>query len=133
MKSRGRTIKFSVEKTNTGYSAYATIDGGGVAATTGDKLSDLITNALESYNGLAEASGKKLIKAEDITFVYDIPQFFDFYKVINASQLAERIKINRGLLSQYINGNKKPSADQAKKILQGVNALGRELAEVTFL
>ncbi|WEA02915.1 helix-turn-helix domain-containing protein [Mucilaginibacter sp. SJ] len=127
-----KPIKFTVEKTNTGFSAYAEINGGGIAATTGENLNELKENALEAYNALAAEMAKKEVDINDIKLVYDIPQFFEFYKVINASQLAGRIKINRGLLSQYINGNKIPSDEQARKILQGVNALGRELAEVEF-
>jgi hypothetical protein len=37
----------------------------------------------------------------------DLPQFFAFYKVINAKALSERIGMHQSLLAQYINGNKK--------------------------
>jgi DNA-binding transcriptional regulator YdaS (Cro superfamily) len=59
--------------------------------------------------------------------------FFNFYKVINAKALSERIGMNQSLLSQYISGIKKPSAKQAHRILQGVHQIGRELSEVRFL
>ena len=70
---------------------------------------------------------------EDIQFEYDLESFFDFYKVINAKALSERIGMNQSLLSQYIKGIKKPSALQTKRILQGVQQIGRELSEVRFL
>jgi hypothetical protein len=38
-------IKFTVEETKTGYSAYAKIDGG-IAVTTGVNLTELKSNAL---------------------------------------------------------------------------------------
>ena len=70
---------------------------------------------------------------EDNRFEYDLESFFDFYKVINAKALSERIGMNQSLLAQYIKGIKKPSAAQTKRILKGVQQIGRELSEVRFL
>jgi transcriptional regulator with XRE-family HTH domain len=58
---------------------------------------------------------------------------FQYYKVINAKALSERIGMNQSLLAQYIKGIKKPSVAQTKRILQGVQQIGRELSEVRFL
>jgi transcriptional regulator with XRE-family HTH domain len=69
----------------------------------------------------------------ELQFEFDLESFFDFYKVINAKALSERIGMNQSLLSQYINGIKKPSASQTKRILNGVQQIGRELSEVRFL
>ncbi len=70
---------------------------------------------------------------DDIQFTYDIASFFDFYKVINAKALSERIGMNQSLLAQYLKGIKKPSTSQLKRILQGVQQIGRELSETSFL
>jgi len=59
--------------------------------------------------------------------------FFDFYKVINAKALSERIGMNQSLLAQYIKGIKKPSLAQTKRILLGVQQIGQELSEVRFI
>ncbi len=64
---------------------------------------------------------------------FDLESFFDFYKVINAKALSERIGMNQSLLAQYIKGIKKPSPAQTKRILHGVQQIGRELTEVRFL
>ncbi len=53
-------------------------------------------------------------------------------KVINAKALSERIGMNQSLLAQY-KRNKKPSDAQVKRILNGVQQIGRELSEVRFL
>jgi transcriptional regulator with XRE-family HTH domain len=74
----------------------------------------------------------RVITEDDIRIVMDLPQFFEFYKVINAKALSERIGMNQSLLAQYIKGIKKPSITQKKRILKGVNKLGRELEEVKF-
>ena len=70
---------------------------------------------------------------EEIKFEYDLPSFFDFYKVINAKALSERIGMNQSLLAQYIRGLKKPSPEQTKRILEGVRQIGKELSEVEFI
>jgi hypothetical protein len=41
--------------------------------------------------------------------------------------------MNQSLLAQYIKGIKKPSSNQALKILQGVQQIGNELAAIRFL
>ena len=70
---------------------------------------------------------------DEIKFEYDLESFFDFYKIINAKALSERIGMNQSLLAQYIKGIKKPSAPQTKRILEGVQQVGRELSEIRFL
>ena len=70
---------------------------------------------------------------DEIEFIYDLESFFDFYKVINAKALSKRIGMNQSLLAQYIRGSKKPSTAQSKRILNGVQQIGRELCEVRFL
>ncbi len=59
--------------------------------------------------------------------------FFDFYKVINANAISERIGMNQSLLAVYQGKQKKPSATQTKRILKGVNQIDKELSEVKFL
>jgi transcriptional regulator with XRE-family HTH domain len=121
-------IEMIVEKTRTGYSAYATK---GMTFTTGKNLEELKTNILEVVNLSLENQGKKVTQ-DDLRIRIDLPQFFEFYKVINAKALSERIGMNQSLLAQYIKGIKKPSITQKKRILKGVNKLGRELEEVKF-
>jgi transcriptional regulator with XRE-family HTH domain len=50
--------------------------------------------------------------------------------VLNANFLAERIGMNPTLLSQYVRGVKNPSEKQTKKIIQGIHAIGKELADL---
>lgn len=122
-------ITIIVEKTKTGYSAYAEKYP---VYTVGKSLEELKSNILEAVNLLLEKSGKTITE-DDLKIVLDLPQFFEFYKVINAKALSERIGMNQSLLAQYIKGVKKPSATQTNRILKGVRQVGRELAEVQFL
>jgi len=122
-------ITIIVEKTKTGYSAYAEKYP---VYTVGKSLEELKSNILEAVNLLLERSGKSVTE-DDLKIVLDLPQFFAFYKVINAKALSERIGMNQSLLAQYIKGVKKPSPTQTHRILKGVQQVGRELANVQFL
>ena len=122
-------ITIIVEKTKTGYSAYAEKYP---VYTVGKSLEELKSNILEAVNLSLEKSGKSVTE-NDLKIVLDLPQFFEFYKVINAKALSERIGMNQSLLAQYIKGIKKPSPTQTNRILKGVQQVGRELAGVQFL
>jgi predicted RNase H-like HicB family nuclease len=124
-------ITITVTKEDTGYSASALVNGNFIA-TESETFEELKTNVMEAVNLTFEDQGFAYT-IDEIQFEYDLGSFFDFYKVINAKALSERIGMNQSLLAQYIKGIKKPSAPQTKRILQGVQQIGRELSEVRFL
>lgn len=123
-----KKIKFIVERTNTGYSAYAEKYP---VFTVGANLQELKENMVEAINlYLEDQNQDKLIDDKGLEVAMDLPQFFAFYQVIDAEALSKRIGIDQSLLSQYIEGSKKPTAAQTRKILASVQQLGRELAEI---
>jgi transcriptional regulator with XRE-family HTH domain len=124
-------INMTVIKEDTGYSANTLIENDFIA-TDGNTFDELKINILEAVNLTFEEKGF-VYSIDEIKFCYDLESFFDFYKVINAKALSERIGMNQSLLAQYIKGNKKPSVSQTKRILLGVQQIGRELSEVNFL
>ena len=124
-------INITVLKEDTGYSANTTVEIKFIA-TEGTTFEELKANIIEAVNLAFEEEGF-VYSIEEIKFSYDLESFFDFYKVINAKALSERIGMNQSLLAQYIKGNKKPSVSQTKRILKGVQQIGRELSEVRFL
>ena len=128
---RNRKVKVVVIKENLGYSASTTI-GNSYIATEADSFEALKAGLVNSLNFTFEESGK-VYNQNDLVFEFDLESFFDFYKVINAKALSERIGMNQSLLAQYIKGIKKPSPAQTKRILQGVQQIGRELSEVKFI
>ncbi|HAL81660.1 MAG TPA: XRE family transcriptional regulator [Mucilaginibacter sp.] len=128
-----KKVIFTVEKTEDGYSAFHVAPGMGTAATFGDNITELRHNVLEAYNALLFDRGKKQVSGSDIVLQHDLSQFFEYYNIINAGQLAARVGMNRALLSQYIHGQKKPSVSQINKILQGVRALGNELTQIELV
>jgi len=124
-------IKLKILKEDLGYTALGQWKNRSLV-TCGDNWEELQSMIIEMLNLTFEDLGFTYT-IEEIQFEYDLESFFDFYKVINAKALSERIGMNQSLLAQYIKGIKKPSATQTKRILQGVQQIGRELSEVRFL
>ena len=124
-----KKIKMIVEKTDTGFSAYSEDYP---IFTTGKTIPELINNAYEAAQLFFEEENMK-INHENIKFEIDFKQFFQYYKVLNSKFLAEKIGMNPTLLSQYIQGRKKPSENQTEKILTGIQQIGRELSELNLI
>ena len=127
--AKSKKIKLIVEKTDTGFSAYS--DKYPVF-TTGKSIADLINNAFEATELYFEDQDVK-INHSDIKLEIDFQQFFQYYKVLNAKFLAEKIGMNATLLSQYVQGHKKPSDKQTEKILAGIHQIGQELSGLNLL
>jgi len=124
-----KKITVIVEKTNTGFSAYPPDYPIG---TTGRNIIELQKNILEVLNFYFEEKGY-IIKKENIAIEIDLQQFFQYYRVLNARHLAEKIGMNPTLLSQYVSGKKKPSQAQNQRIIGGIQNIGKELAELSFI
>lgn len=119
----------TVEKTDTGFSAFSEDYP---IFTTGQSIPELINNTYEATELHFEEESVK-VNQNDIKFEIDFKQFFKFYKVLNAKFLAEKIGMNATLLSQYVQGHKKPSAKQTEKILSGIHQIGQELSGINLL
>ena len=118
-----------VEKTNTGFSAYAADYS---IYTTSGSISELMENAFEAASLYFEEKKIK-IEPKNLKYEFDLKQFFIYYRVINSKFLANKIGMNPTLLSQYVQGRKRPSEAQTKKIFKGINMIGQELAEIRFI
>jgi hypothetical protein len=124
-------IIMEIIKEDVGYGAYTNI-GNTSIITMGETFEELQEMILEAVNLAFEEEGF-VYTIDEIKYQLDLDSFFEFYKVINAKALSQRIGMNQSLLAQYISGHKKPSPAQTKRILNGVQKLGRELAEIEFL
>jgi transcriptional regulator with XRE-family HTH domain len=129
MKTTKKKLKMIVEKTNTGFSAFSEDYA---IFTTGKTISELTLNAIEAVN-LNFEDDKIKFTQDNIKFEIDFKQFFQYYKVLNAKFLAEKIGMNPTLLSQYVQGHKKPSDTQTAKILNGIHQIGQELSEINLI
>ena len=116
-----KKINILVERTKTGYSAFAEDLP---VYSTGKDIVTLKKGILEALNLYFEDQ-QKTITESNLRITLDLHQFFEFYKVINAKALSERIGMNQSLLAQYVKGHKKPSSAQTEKILKGIQQVGR--------
>ncbi len=122
-------IKFKIEKTGTGFSAFSEDYP---VYTTGSTFRMIRKNCVEALN-LYLDDNQHAVTEGDIQFEIDLRQFFFYYRVINAKFLARRIGMNATLLSQYVRGNKKPSPGQVQRILKGIQEIGKELADLEIV
>lgn len=121
-----KKYRMIIEKTDIGFSAYSEDFP---VFTTGGSMNEVLENSVEALNLYFEEINQ-IIKPDQIKLALDFQQFFQYYNVINAKVLAEKIGMNPTLLSQYVSGKKKPSEAQSQKILTGINRIGKELSEL---
>ena len=107
-------LTFTILKEETGYSASCETGKNNIF-TDGETFDQLKENIIEVVN-LTFEDVNLTYSIDEIKFIFDMESFFDFYKVINAKALSERIGMNQSLLAQYIKGIKKPSPVQMKRI-----------------
>jgi predicted RNase H-like HicB family nuclease len=129
MKTTRKKISMTVEKTDTGFSAFS---NDYPIYTTGRTITELLDNAFEAAN-LYFGDENIKISHENLKFEIDFKQFFQYYRVLNSKFLADKIGINPTLLSQYVQGHKKPSEAQTEKILLGIHQIGQELSEINLI
>jgi transcriptional regulator with XRE-family HTH domain len=124
-------LHVTILKENVGYSATI-VSKNKFIASEADTFDLLLTHLVEAINLTFEEYGFTY-QINELKFTYDLESFFEFYTVINAKALSERIGMNQSLLAQYIKGIKKPSTAQIRRILSGVQQIGKELGEVQLL
>lgn len=124
MKKLSKAVDVIIEKTDTGFSAFAENLG---VYTTAKNVDVLTSHLVEALNLFYEDEGK-YVDHDNLRLHLDIPRFFKYYKVLNAKFLAGRIGMNPVLLSQYVRGKKKPSHKQTARIINGIQSIGKELS-----
>ena len=60
----------------------------------------------------------------------NIARIFKRFPQLNVSEMARTIGIDKSLLSRYIYGIKKPSAQREKTIIEAIRSLGKEMASI---
>lgn len=129
------SIKIIVEKASDGFTAYVPDLPGCI--TFGNSLNEIKENIKEAIalqiDGMKEDGEEIPFNLQDefnIELKLDVAQVFNFYQSINSTGFAKRIGMSQSLLSQYVNGIKKPSEKQSRRILEGVVNFGKELSHI---
>lgn len=122
-----KTVTFLIEKTGTGYTAYAEDYS---ILSTGKTLKQVYE---EAEAGLTEQCAylHENVADYELVFTYDFPTLFEAYG-LNAKAVGQAAGINPTLLSQYINGKKNPSPKQKTRIEAGIHRYARGLENFRF-
>lgn len=120
-----------------GYSAHFELLPS--AMTQGETLVELEQNVcealelhLESMRELKMEIPEEFKGEYQLSFVMKFSEAMPLINDLKAKALAKRAGINETLLNQYINGGKKPSANQVAKLQSAIHQIGRELLSVKF-
>lgn len=131
-----RNIAVIIEKTSTGFSAYAKeIDG---LATVGSSISELKNNfneVLQYHVEYLQEQGESVTIGDfELSYEIDLEQVFDYFSVINKSAFAEHYaEINQSLFRQYTKGLAPLSGDKMEQISKGLHKLADELSDLTLV
>ncbi len=83
------------------------------------------------HEGKTDTFWKKLnVKELEFEVLYDVQAFFAEHNFLNASAVADKAGISRGLIRQYTSGAKHPSIAQAKKIEAAIKQIANELKAI---
>ena len=131
------TVKIVLEKTNTGYSAYAPEEAG--IFTTGDSFEEI----KENFNEVIEIQAEYLdetnkheeavrLRNSQLEFYLDVEQFFEHFSMINTSAFARYIGMNESQLRKISKGIVALSDKKALQIQNGLHNLAEDLRAVHF-
>lgn len=131
-------IKVILEKTNTGYSAYASEIP--FLATTGDSFEEIKENFkeivelqaeyLKEVNQIQEA--KNLLES-DLQYFLDLEQFFDHFNMINKSAFAQYLGMNESQMRKLSKGIVPLTSKKAQQIQAGLHSLAQDLSAIHFV
>jgi len=131
-----KTLTIVIEKTGTGFSAYAKELTG--VASVGDTIAELkenITEVLKYKVDYMHEMGDNAIKTEEfkLNYVVDLEQFFEYFSVIKKSVFAEKYaEVNPSLFRQYTKGLTPLSSNKLSQISNGLHKLATEIDDLVF-
>ena len=123
-----KTLTAIIERNEDAFFAYILeIEGcvsGGVSY---EEVKTNLEHIVNEFMADDEEISKQLKKGYKIKYEVDLESVFNLIPEINITQLAKLIKMNPGLLRQYVSGSKKASEKQTNKVMQGIKLLTEKL------
>ena len=117
-----------IERNEDAFFVYINEIEGCVAG--GENYEEVKTNLEQIIREFREEDieiGKQLEKGYNIKYEVDLESVFNLIPEVNITQLAKLIKMNPGLLRQYVSGSKKASEKQTNKVMEGIRRLTEKL------
>lgn len=130
-------LKIVLEKTSTGYSAYAPDEEGiYTAGETYEELKENIIEVLEFrieyMEEIGDAEEADRLRNARIEYFLDIQQFFEQYPMLNKSEFANFIGMNPSMMRKISKGLVALSDTKARQIEEGLRRLADEFSKVNF-
>lgn len=119
------------------YSVYMDADDVDYLVTaTGKTSNDAIEDFKQGYEDVKATylrDGKHFEEAE-FDFKYDMASFLSYYtRAFSLAGLSRITGINKGQLSHYATGRRKPSQSTVQKIQNSVQSFAKDLSQVRFI
>lgn len=129
-------VVFVIEKSSDGfYSCYTEQEFDGFALLGyGDTVEDAKNDLFAAYQEIKQDRESEGFETPEIKYEwkYDLQSFFNYFSVLNVSELARKSGINASLLRQYRNGLAKASEKQYDKLRLCIHQIGQELTTARF-
>lgn len=94
---------------------------------------DDFANSYEEMKAYYKETGKDFNELEFI-FKYDVSSFLQYYSgILSLAGLEKLTGVNRGQLSHYATGHRKPSQKTIEKIEKKLQGFGNELSQIHFV
>lgn len=135
--STKEAIKIILEKSETGYSAYApAYEGIYTAAETYEEVKENIAEVIESQIDYLMELGKEeeaeKLRSSAIEYFLDVKQFFEQYPMLNKSEFANFIGMNSSMMRKIGSGIIALSDNKARLIQEGLHKLAKDLSQIHF-
>lgn len=100
----------------------------------GDSVSETKEDLLELYEEIKEINKEQGIETPELEFEfrYDIASFFEYFKMLNMSEVARMSGINESQMRRYKTRKINASQKTYDKLYNCVQNIGRELLDVKF-
>ncbi len=100
----------------------------------GESAEEAKRDFLKSYEEIREMLKEEGKEVPELEFVYkyDLQTFFNYFRFLNVSKVAEAAGINPSLMRQYASGAANAGENQYRKIRSAVNRIGSELVAAEF-
>jgi len=97
-----------------------------------ENLRDLLADYLE-HEG-QEQQEWRTISPDSVEFIYtyDLTAFAEAFDALQASVLAEKSGLEEALVQEIVNGTRRPSLEQARRIEAALHEVGQSLLQVSM-
>ncbi|MBK8501308.1 MAG: type II toxin-antitoxin system HicB family antitoxin [Saprospiraceae bacterium] len=123
-----------IERNEDSFFAYVEeIEGCVAGGASYEEVKVNLEEIINEFKDEDEAINKQLNRGYTIKYEVDLESVFNLIPEVNITQFANLIKMNPGLLRQYVSGTKKASEKQTNKVMEGIRLLTDKLKSIQLI